>query len=95
MELTDDILATTARLAALDLSPDERASLRDELSHILTYVKLLDAVAVEAESAGPGLGLSQLRPDEPRPGLTRAEAVGQATASDGETFSVPPVLDTP
>lgn len=97
MELSDEVLETTARLAALDLSPSERATLRSELEAILTYVKRLDQVPSTAsgrDSEGD-IGLAGLRADEPREGLSRVDALRQATDSDGETFSVPPVLDNP
>ncbi|MFO0665904.1 MAG: Asp-tRNA(Asn)/Glu-tRNA(Gln) amidotransferase subunit GatC [Polyangiaceae bacterium] len=94
MDLTDSILDTTARLAALDLTADEKRTLRKDLGAILDYVERLRTVPAEAVEA-PDMVFPALRADEPRPGLERNEALAQATGSDGETFSVPPVLDTP
>ena len=80
-----------ARLARLELSEDEIATMTDELSGILTHIEKiseldLDGVpptshAVEVSNA--------LRPDEPRPCLPREVALDQAPDATEEGFRVP------
>lgn len=86
-----------ATLARLELTDDERARFATQLSAILAYADQVQQVetAAGAESAEqllpPG---PQLREDELRPSLDRAEVLAQAPAADRAAglFKVPRVL---
>ncbi len=67
-----------ARLAKLDLSPEERVRLRKDLERILDYVETLKEVPVEGVDPLPYPHeghFQRLRPDQPRPGLNRNEVI--------------------
>lgn len=89
-----DEVRHVARLARLELSPQEITTLRGELSALLDHVdkvRRLDTSDVEP-TAHP-LPLSNvLRPDEIRPGLERAEVLAEAPAIEDNRFLVPPIL---
>ncbi|GJM44554.1 MAG: glutamyl-tRNA(Gln) amidotransferase subunit C [Gemmatimonadota bacterium] len=79
-----------ARLARLELRPEDLERLAGQFGRILDYMELLREVDDEAPLPPPVA--VALRPDEVRPGLTREEALAHAPKSDGETFLVPPVI---
>ncbi|MGO9198133.1 MAG: Asp-tRNA(Asn)/Glu-tRNA(Gln) amidotransferase subunit GatC [Acidimicrobiales bacterium] len=83
-----------AHLARLELSDDELSVLQGELSALLDHVERIQRLDTEdvPPTAHP-LPLSNvLRPDEPRPGLTPAEALAAAPATEDGRFSVPSIL---
>ena len=97
MEVTDELVRHVARLARLDLTDAEVAETRAKLGRVLAHVEAISRIevgdasaAADARSAVPS---SALRPDEPRPGLSRAEALSNAPATDGVFFLVPKVLE--
>ena len=84
-----------AKLARLELGQDELRRMRGELDAILDSMSALQKLDVEGvpptflvlESGTP------LRPDEPRTGLSRHEALRAAAASEAGAFSVPKVME--
>lgn len=86
-----DQVLHVAHLARLNLTEVEVETMASELSHVLGHIEKiseldLDGVAptshvVEVSNA--------LRPDEPRPSLSREVALSQAPESDDEGFRVP------
>ncbi len=67
-----------ARLAKLDLSPEERVRLRRDLERILSYVETLKEVPVEGVDPLPYPHeghFQRMRPDTPRPGLNRNDVI--------------------
>lgn len=95
MTLTLKEVDHIALLARLELSEEERQRYRQQLSKILDHVTQLQ----ELDTAGiaPDSGVqpkhSQLREDQPRPGLTVNEVLQNAPAAEANQFRVPPVLD--
>lgn len=84
-----------AKLARLELTPDEVEHFRGQLAEILTYVQQLDEVDVSGVEpmAHPLPVTNVLRPDEPRPGLSTAAALANAPQRHEQFFKVPAVLD--
>lgn len=84
-----------ARLARIDLTPAERELMAGQLSGILAAVAQVQSVAgpdVPATSHPLPL-LNVMRADVPRDGLSAAQALSGAPASEGGRFRVPRILE--
>ena len=96
MSLTLEEVDHIAALARLRLTEEEKELYRLQLSAILEYfaqLQRLDTSGVPpATSLLPG-NKTPLRPDEPLPGLTPANLLGNASDSEANQFRVPPVLE--
>lgn len=89
-----------AALAHLELAPEEKPRMVQDLNAILDYVAELNqlntsgveplAQTTELEGAG---GSGVLRGDVPEPSLDRAAIMAQAPESDGAFFKVPKVIE--
>ena len=80
-----------ARLARLRFAEDELARLQPELGQIIDYVRQLaelDLSGLEPTSYAVPLK-NVLRPDEPVPGLTQADAVRNGPDVERGQFVVP------
>ncbi len=80
-----------ARLARLRLTPDEQQVMREELSGILEHI---DAIrAMDLDGVEPTTHVitveNVLRPDVPRPGLSRDDALREAADVVDGSFGVP------
>jgi aspartyl-tRNA(Asn)/glutamyl-tRNA(Gln) amidotransferase subunit C len=84
-----------ARLARLDLTDDEKERYRQQLSAILDYIAQLQELDTQAIPPTSSVlpPRSVLRPDEPRPGLSRADLLANAPLVEAGQFRVPPILD--
>jgi len=72
-----------AKLASLELDPNERESLEKDLEKIIAYVDELQAIDVTDVPPTTSMGAtSAMRSDTPEPSL-----------SIGEGFSVPPIIE--
>lgn len=84
-----------ARLARLQLTEAEAELFGRQLDQILAYVdqlKELDVTGIEPTAhAVPRVNV--MRPDEPRPGLTQAEALENAPAHANGLFLVPKIVE--
>jgi aspartyl-tRNA(Asn)/glutamyl-tRNA(Gln) amidotransferase subunit C len=84
-----------ARLARLQLTEAEVELLGRQLGQILAYVdqlKELDVTGIEPTAhAVPRVNV--MRPDEPRPGLSQAEALANAPAQANGLFLVPKIVE--
>jgi aspartyl-tRNA(Asn)/glutamyl-tRNA(Gln) amidotransferase subunit C len=94
--LSDRDVVRIAELARLALTEDERRHLGRQVADILTYVEqvgAIDTTGIEPTSHVQ-LEASTLRPDEPRPSLSRAEALANApdAARAAGLFKVPKVI---
>lgn len=80
-----------ARLARLRLSADEEETMRQELSGILEHIDAIKAMDLDGvEPTTHVIALENvLRPDEPRPGLSRDDALREATDVVDGSFGVP------
>jgi aspartyl-tRNA(Asn)/glutamyl-tRNA(Gln) amidotransferase subunit C len=95
MSLTIEQVQHIANLARLELTDDELARYRDQLSAILDYFQQLEAVDTEdIPSISSILSAEKsLRTDEAQPGLALADLLQNAPEMDEKQFRVPPVFD--
>ena len=92
MGIDRDTVLHVARLARLDLRPDEVDRLTTELDAILEAVSKvaeLDLAGVPPTSHPLDL-VNVWADDEPRPSLSLDEALANAPAREGDLFRVPP-----
>jgi aspartyl-tRNA(Asn)/glutamyl-tRNA(Gln) amidotransferase subunit C len=84
-----------AALARLTLAPGEAARFEPQLARVLEYIAQLDELdttGVEPTSHVVPLA-APLRPDEPRPGLTREAALAAAPRVAEGVFVVPKFVE--
>lgn len=95
MALTQTEVEHVARLARLQLSEDELALMRAQLSAILDYMTMLQEVDVtEVPPTAQVTGLSSvLRPDEVQPSLINEEVLVNAPDSAQGMFRVKAVFE--
>ena len=95
MALTRDEVAHLARLARLDLSPDELDRMAGQLDAILGAVARVSEVATaDVPPMSHAVPLTNvLRADEVVPGLSPADALACAPAVEEQRFRVPRILD--
>lgn len=89
--LDRDQVLHVARLARLQLDPDEVQRMAIELSHVLEHVdriRELDLEGTSPTSHAVDVG-TVTRPDEPRPCLTRDQALAAAPEPVDGGFGVP------
>ena len=95
MPLTIDEVEHIARLARLELTAEQKALYREQLSNILDYIaklRELDTSAVPP-TAGGGLMRMELRADRSRPGLSTESLLRNAPESEDDQFKIPPVFE--
>ncbi len=95
MALTLEEVEHIAVLARLELTEEEKARYREQLSAILEYaarLQALDTTEIPPTSSVLPAG-ARLRSDEPVPGLTREALLKNAPSTSGKMFKVPPVLE--
>lgn len=80
-----------ARLARLRLTPDEQQVMREELSGILKHIDAIRAMDLDGvEPTTHVIAVENvLRPDVPRPGLSRDDALREAADVVDGSFGVP------
>jgi len=93
--MTRDEVLHVARLARIELSEEEVATLGGQLETILHYVRQLESYDVSSVPPAAGvLPLSNVtRPDLPVPSLTPAEALSGAPDEARSCFAVPRILE--
>jgi len=77
MIIDKETLQHVASLARLEITRDEEGPLLGDLERILGYVAQLSSVDTSATVSKRPV-MTELRPDEPRDGLTREEGLGGA-----------------
>jgi aspartyl-tRNA(Asn)/glutamyl-tRNA(Gln) amidotransferase subunit C len=84
-----------ARLARLELTPDERERFGRQLAQILEHAERVGQVAAEdvPPTSHPLPRSNVLRDDEPRDGLTHDQAIANAPATEGGMFRVPRIVE--
>lgn len=84
-----------ARLARLDLTPDEATGMAGELDHILAYVTKLDEL--DTSDVPPTLQVSApsapFRADVVQKSVDKREVLAQAPRADEHGFLVPGFVD--
>lgn len=95
MPLTMAEVEHIAALARLELSPQEKALFREQLSAILDYFAQLQELDTEdiPPSSGWAPEGSRLRADDPHPGLTLDALLANAPEVEQDQFRVPPILE--
>jgi len=93
MAITREDVVHVARLARLELSDDELERMREQLSAILDAVGKVAELDLEGiqPTAHPLDLVNVLADDEPRPCLTREEALANAPDPEDGFFGVPAV----
>jgi aspartyl-tRNA(Asn)/glutamyl-tRNA(Gln) amidotransferase subunit C len=84
-----------ARLARLDLGPEERSRMQEELSHILEHaekIQVLDLDGVEPTSHAIPI-TNALRADGVEPSLAQSEALANAPDAEDGRFKVPRIIE--
>ena len=84
-----------ARLARLELAPEERERMREQLDRILGYIdklRQLDTAGVEPTSHAVPM-VNVFREDELRPCLSPEEMLANAPDRSGEFFRVPRIIE--
>jgi aspartyl-tRNA(Asn)/glutamyl-tRNA(Gln) amidotransferase subunit C len=95
MTLTLTEVEHIAMLARLELTAQEKARYREQLSAILDYAARLQQIDTSAiDPTDPALPVGPpLRLDQVQPGLERSAALANAPQVDNDQFRVPPVLE--
>ncbi len=95
MPLTSQEIDHIAQLARLQLTDEQKARYRDQLSQILDYIAKLGELDTREvpPTAGGGLTQMELRPDEARPSLPTKILLGNAPESETDQFKIPPVFE--
>ncbi len=82
-----------ARLARLDLEPDERERLALQLGLVLEYVGRLAEVDLEGVEPTIQARTNVFREDQPAPTLSPEVALANAPARQGDYFRIPRILE--
>lgn len=95
MAITRDEVAHLARLARLELAPDELDRMAAQLDVILGAVaRVAEVAAGDVPPTSHSVPLTNvLRDDVVRPGLTTEEALSGAPVAEDGRFRVPRILD--
>jgi aspartyl-tRNA(Asn)/glutamyl-tRNA(Gln) amidotransferase subunit C len=95
MSLSREEVLHIAKLERLRLSDEEVTKLQGQLSQILEHFDALAEVDTEGvlPTAYPFEIESVTRPDEPKPSLTREDALASAPAVEGGAIRVRAVLE--
>ncbi len=94
MKITREEVEHVARLARLELTPEEAERMTGQLDTILNYVAKLDEVDTTGvgETTHSQRVTNAFREDEVRPSLAREKALANAPADNGEAFVVPKII---
>ena len=94
-QLTEEHVLKVAKLARLELEPDEVGRMAAELSAIVGYVQKLSELDTSdvPPTAQVHVDRLVLRDDAPRPSLPHDEAVSEAPRAAHDGFAVPGFVD--
>jgi aspartyl-tRNA(Asn)/glutamyl-tRNA(Gln) amidotransferase subunit C len=96
MNIDMNMIAHLEKLARIELTPEERERLVDQLDRIVGYVEQLQEVDTEGISPTSAVThemQTQLRDDEPVRGLDRDVILGQAPDPKDGYFRVPRIIE--
>jgi aspartyl-tRNA(Asn)/glutamyl-tRNA(Gln) amidotransferase subunit C len=85
-----------ARLARIDLTPEEKARMREQLGIILEHAARVGEVAADdvPPTASAIERTNVLREDEPEPSIPHEAAMANAPAQTDDRFLVPKIAET-
>ncbi|UCD17175.1 MAG: Asp-tRNA(Asn)/Glu-tRNA(Gln) amidotransferase subunit GatC [Candidatus Zixiibacteriota bacterium] len=94
MPITKDDIIKIARLAHLELYPDELERLTRDLAQVVGYVGQLQQVSTDDRKQLGRIVIAEkvFREDVARPSLPRNKALANAPDTDHEYFRVPRVI---
>ncbi len=94
MKITAEEVQYVAKLARLELSPEEVRSTTEHLDRILSYVDKLNELNTDGVAPTThALAIKNaFRDDEMRSSLPQAEALANGPQQNGEAFIVPKVI---
>lgn len=94
MKITPEEVLYVAKLARLNLAPEEVGPTTEQLGRILAYVEKLNALdtAGVAPTTHALAVTNAFRDDVVRPSLSREEALANGPQVNGEAFVVPKVI---
>ena len=92
--ISEATVAKVARLARLDVGPDEIHRMTEKLAGVLEHFADIDALDLaDVEPMTQPYPLSNVfRDDVVRPGLDRDEVLAAAPAAEDGRFRVPPII---
>ncbi len=98
MKVSPEDVRYVSELANLELTEAERERMLRDLNSILEYIDRLNQLDTSGipPMAQVSAGMapdSAMRPDQTRPSIPRADALRNASQSDGEFFKVPKVIE--
>ena len=97
MEITLELLEHLSKLARIELSDEKKSALLKDLSEILSYSQELEKVdtskVAEDSAALRAFESLPVHKDEPKPGLSAADAMRPAPERLDDYFKVPPVIE--
>ncbi len=95
MKITDELLDKIARLARLEIPPEEREDLKKDFQKMLNFVDKLQEV--DTQNVEPLVHMTdsanRLREDIPQGNLDREAILRNAPDADEPYFRVPKILD--
>lgn len=96
MKITREEVEKVARLARLQLSPEEAERMASQLDSILTYVEKLNELDTDGVKplSHPHDGINAFRDDAVRASLSRDRALAGAPLENGDSFVVPRVISS-
>lgn len=92
--ISTDVVAKVARLARLDVSPDEISRLTSQLDGMLEHFADIDALELAdvEPMTQPYPLVNVMRDDVVAPSLDRDEVLGAAPSAEDGRFRVPPIV---
>jgi aspartyl-tRNA(Asn)/glutamyl-tRNA(Gln) amidotransferase subunit C len=95
VRIDEETVRAIARLARMDLTPNEVASFSKQFTDIIRYFHLLDDAQVDDVLPAYLLTIreGEMRPDVTQPGIEREEFLAQAPVREGNQIKVAPVLN--
>ncbi len=92
--ITRDEVIHVARLARLELAPDEVDAFTEQLARVLEHAADVESLEVDdvAPTSHPLPLANVYRADEVTPSIDRDEVLAQAPFAEDHMFRVPPVL---
>lgn len=95
MKISDEQLTHLEKLARIALDPEERESLRDDLSRVLEYFETLNELDTDGveEMVRPVPLANVLREDEVHESLPQEVALGLGVETEDGFFKVPRTVE--
>jgi len=94
MIVTDELVEQLAHLARLEIKPEEKDSIKEELKKMITFIEKLNEL--DTTGVEPLLFMTDemnaFRDDNVEGSVSREDALKNAYSKDGQFFKVPKVI---